>query len=82
MIRELSELSNISPTTLSMIENNHCRNHDVKIIKRIAEALSQPVWFIGCYDLLPNDSLGEQIRKVRLFNGQYISEFATDLGID
>jgi len=80
--QNLSELSGISLTTLSKIENNHCLNHDVKVIKRLAEALHQPIWFIGCYDLLPNDSLGEQIRRMRLNNGQYIQELADELGID
>jgi len=81
-MQELSELSGISLTTLSKIENNHCLNHNVKVIKRLADALHQPIWFIGCYDLLPNDSLGDQIRRMRLHNGQYIQELANELGID
>jgi len=44
--------------------------------------LSQPIWFIGCYDLLPEDTLQACIRKVRLFRGQYVCEFASDLGLD
>jgi len=81
-INELSALSGISLTTLSKMENNRCRNHDVKVIKRLAEALDQPIWFIGSYDLLPKNSLGEQIRKMRLYKGQYIQELADELGID
>ena len=81
-MNELSVLSGISLTTLSKMENNRCRNHDVKVIKRLAEALDQPTWFIGCYDLFPENRLGEQIRKMRLYKGQYIQELADELGID
>jgi len=81
-MNNLSVLSGLSLTTLSKIENNRCRNHDVKVIKRLAEALDQPIWFMGCYDLLPETSLGDRIRKMRLYKGQYIQELATELVID
>jgi len=64
------------------MENNRCHNHNVKVINRLAEALDQPIWFIGCYDLLPETSLGEKIRKMRLYKGQYIQELADELGVD
>jgi len=81
-IRQLAQSSGVSEATISKIENLHSTGQDVQVIKRLSVALSQPIWFIGCYDLLPDDTHSSIMRKVRLFRGQYVCEFAADLDID
>lgn len=50
--------------------------------RALAAALKQPVWFLGCYDALPEDLLGQRIRKARLYEGLTKKEFADRLGVN
>lgn len=51
-------------------------------VRALAEALKQPVWFLGCYELLPEDTLGQRIRKARLYHGLTKKEFANRFGVN
>ena len=49
-------------------------------VRALADALNQPSWFLGCYEMLLEDMLGQRIRKVRLYQGFTTREFATKSG--
>lgn len=50
-------------------------------VRALAKALEQPIWFLGCYEVLPEDTLGQRIRKARLYHGLTKKEFADKLGL-
>ena len=50
-------------------------------VRALAKALEQLIWFLGCYEVLPEDTLGQRIRKARLYHGLTKKEFADKLGL-
>ena len=38
--------------------------------------------FLGCYEKLPEDTLGQRIRKTRLYHGLTKKEFSDRLGVN
>ena len=81
-IRGLANLSTISEVTISKTENKPGFKHRVGTIRTLAHALGQPIWFVGCYELLNEDTFGAALKKLRLSAGLYPYEMANQLGVD
>ncbi len=79
-IASLAKLASLSTVSISKIENGG--NFKVTTIKSLASALSQPIWFLGCYEQLPESTFGERILKARLYHGMTIEEFAAASGFN
>lgn len=79
-ISSLAKLASLSTVSISKIENGG--NFKVTTIKSLAAALSQHIWFLGCYDQLAESTLGERILKARLYHGMTIEEFAQASGFN
>lgn len=61
-IVDVARAAGLSSATVSKVENGR-QIPIVVTVRALAEALKQPVWFLGCYEVLPEDSLGQRIRK-------------------
>lgn len=80
-IVDLARAAGLSSATVSKVENGR-QIPIVVTVRALAEALKQPIWFLGCCDALPEDSLGQRIRKARLYHGLTKKEFADRLGVN
>ncbi|MZP43493.1 helix-turn-helix domain-containing protein [Heliobacterium gestii] len=79
-IRELAAASGVTEATISYIENNHGQP-TLRVLKKLSAVLDVSLDYLGCYDLLPEESLGQKIKKYRLMSGLTINEFATLIGV-
>ncbi|MZP31366.1 helix-turn-helix domain-containing protein, partial [Heliobacterium undosum] len=79
-VHELSSASDVTEATISYIENNHGQP-TLRVLKKLSVVLDVSLSFLGCYDLLPEESIGQRVRKHRLMNGLTIREFATLIGV-
>ena len=68
-------------STVSKVENGR-QIPIVVTVRALASVLKQPIWFLGCYEVLPEDTLGQRIRKARLYEGLTKKEFADRLGVN
>lgn len=80
-IVDVARAACLSSATVSKVENGR-QIPVVVTVRALAEALEQPVWFLGCYEVLPEDTLGQRIRKARLYHGLTKKEFADRLGVN
>lgn len=80
-IIDLATVSGLSVPTISCVENNRGKflPSNVKLLSSI---LKVPIWYLGCYDLLPEETIGQKIRKSRLYYGQTIEEYSHDIKIN
>jgi transcriptional regulator with XRE-family HTH domain len=53
----------------------------VPTLQSLANALKSTVWYLGCFEALPEDTMGQKIKKARLFQGLTRAEFAQRLGV-
>ncbi|MTV47781.1 helix-turn-helix domain-containing protein [Heliobacillus mobilis] len=79
--QELSEASGVNKATIGSIENDR-HKPELRILKLLAKPLGLSAWYLGCYDLLPEDTLGQRIKKIRLMNECTLAEFAKLVGVD
>ncbi|MFS8514879.1 MAG: helix-turn-helix domain-containing protein, partial [Planifilum fulgidum] len=67
-IKELSVITGISTTSISKMENNHSRP-SLPNLRTLAQALDVSVAYLGCFENLPEQTIGQRIRKARLYHG-------------
>ncbi|WP_221626789.1 helix-turn-helix domain-containing protein, partial [Cohnella lubricantis] len=77
----LSQLSGVSATTISCLERG-IHGAALSNIRRFAEVLDVSIEFLGCFENLPQKTLGQKIKKVRLLQGLQLNEFAALVGVD
>jgi transcriptional regulator with XRE-family HTH domain len=80
-IVRLTQLSGVSVQSVSLAEHGHI-NVDPRTLRKYAAALNVTISFLGCYDDLPKETVGQRIRKARLSQGLLISELAALLEVD
>lgn len=79
-IDRLAEITGLSPTTISNIENDKQRP-SLPNLRIISEALGASVGHLGCFESLPESTFAEKIKKYRLMHGLTKKEFADMLNI-
>jgi len=77
-IRELAFRSNMSPETISYLESGTV-SPSFPTLCKLSSALDVPIWYLGCFELLPKNNLGEKIFKARHYHGMIRKEFAKKL---
>lgn len=80
-IRDLARVTGLTTATISDIEAGETFPR-LPVLRRLAEAVSVPVWFLGHFEQLPENTLAERIRKARLCHGLTLEKMACALGID
>lgn len=79
-IRELALNIEISPKQLGLIENN-LSIPSLPTLKTTSELLDAPVSYLGCYENMLDNTLGQKIKKARFFHGLTTQEVAKQWGV-
>jgi transcriptional regulator with XRE-family HTH domain len=78
---DLIKLTGLSQAMLSQIEQDKS-TPTIPTIRKIARALKEPIFYIGCYDHMPETTFAEQLKKARYYHGFTIPEAAQFLGVN
>ncbi|MCE5284539.1 MAG: transcriptional regulator [Pelosinus sp.] len=79
-IRTVAKKANVSEVTVSKIE--HGKPAEITTLKKLSIVLKQPVYILGCFENLPEDTLPQQIRKARLWHGLTKRDFWALIGVN
>lgn len=79
---ELAELAGLTPEEISHIERGFIKIPKPKTVKKLAKVLSKPIWYLGCYDKLPEKTIGQKLKKARLYHAHTLSDAAKYLGVN
>lgn len=80
-ITELAKAAGISFMAMSYIERN-IHAPSLPTLKKLSALLDLPISYLGCFEDLPERTLGERIRKARVYNGMTIRELAAYFCVD
>lgn len=80
-IEDLAKISGITKFELGKIERGE-RNPSIATLRKLSQVLKVPIAYLGCFEQLPEDTLGQRIIKARLFHGFTQREFAKILCIN
>ncbi|WP_312421827.1 helix-turn-helix domain-containing protein [Anaerospora hongkongensis] len=79
-IVDLARAAGLNSATVSKVENGR-QIPIVVTFRALAETLKQPVWFLGGYDVLPEDTLGSALEKHGCITGSLRRILQTGLGL-
>ncbi|UZQ84327.1 helix-turn-helix domain-containing protein [Thermoanaerobacter sp. RKWS2] len=80
-IKDLAEASGMSETAIGNLENNK-KTPRIESLRRLSKVLNVPIFYLGCFEQLPENTLGQRIMKARLFHGFTSQEFAKILNVN
>lgn len=81
LIKTLAAKIGIDAAHLSQLEAKTTGTAVMKTLRKLATELQQPVWFLGCFENMPEDTFFEKLEKARCYHGHTKLEMATELGI-
>ncbi|MFC7443069.1 helix-turn-helix domain-containing protein [Laceyella putida] len=77
----MAKAAGLSDAAISDIENNKSKP-TITTLRRISRVLGETISYLGCFELLPENTLGQKIKKARLYHGLTKEEFAKLLSVD
>lgn len=80
-MRELARASGVSVTSIGYIERNVVAA-SLPTLRKLSQVLKEPVHFLGCFETMPEETLGQRIIKARMYHGLLVKEAATLLNVD
>ena len=80
-IEDLAKASGITKFEIGKIERDE-RKPSIATLRKFSQVLKVPIAYLGCFEQLPEDTLGQRIIKARLFHGFTQREFAKILGVN
>ncbi|MFW9331738.1 helix-turn-helix domain-containing protein [Paenibacillus polymyxa] len=80
-IRELAVRVGVTSQTISIAERNVCPPK-IGTVRKLAKVLKQPIWYVGCYENMSENTLGEKIKKARHYHGLTKVEAGIRLGVN
>jgi transcriptional regulator with XRE-family HTH domain len=80
-IAKLAEIAGLSVSTIGDAEGGRV-TPSLPVLRKLARALDVSVAYLGCFEKLPEETLGQRIRKARLCKGLMKVEFAQVLGVN
>lgn len=81
-ITDVANQTGLRFETLSRLENGHTLWLKTLTLRLLTKVLKQPAYFLGCFDLFPTDTLGQHIKKARLYHCLNIEKFSVELKVD
>lgn len=78
-IRELAKKAGLTRNTIWRFETE--KSLTLPTLRKLAQALDVPIAYLGCFENLPENTLGQRITKARLSHGFTKKEFAEILGV-
>lgn len=80
LIKTLAAKAGITPVCLSNIERQ-VTSVENTTLRKICLALEQPIWFLGCFENMPEDTFFEKLEKARCYYGHTKVEMAKEIGV-
>ena len=80
-IRDLCAVTGLSDVTIKNLESDKF-NASLPNLRKFAKVLKVSIEYLGCFEMLPENTLAQRITKARLFHGLTKEEFAQIIGVD
>lgn len=80
-IRDLASITGLNCATIGRIEAGK-EPASMPTLRILSQTLDVPIPYLGGFETLPEETLGQRIRKARLFHGLAKVEFARAIGVD
>ncbi|MGQ7277455.1 helix-turn-helix domain-containing protein [Brevibacillus thermoruber] len=80
LLVDLATATGLSVRSLRLAEQNKS-SVSPSNLKKLSEALGVSVAYLGCFEILPEHTLGQRIKKARLYHGYNKREFGKKLGV-
>ncbi|UYZ15190.1 helix-turn-helix domain-containing protein [Brevibacillus sp. WF146] len=74
LLVDLAAATGLSVRSLRLAEQNKSTVSPPNL-RRLSEALAVPIAYLGCFENLPEQTLGQRIKKARLYHGYNKREF-------
>lgn len=81
VIRDLAKEVKMTPEAISYLESG-INTASLQTLRKLAKALEVPIAYLGCFEKLPEDTLGQRITKARLYHGLTKKEMAHAISVD
>lgn len=81
-IKYLAKVANVNEVTVSKYEKDAIKNHTLSILRKLSQALNISMKYLSDYNQLPENTLGQKIRKYRLLKGLDYEELAKKVNLD
>lgn len=81
-MQALADKAGLSVITISNIERKRKHLGSLDTLKVLAKVLNTTIEHLGCFDLLPDKTLGQRITKQRLARGWTKKQLAQQLGVN
>lgn len=78
---DLASITGLCTRTIGLVESNK-QIASPPTLRLLSKALDVPISFLGCFEQLPETTLGNRITKARLYHGYTKREFALLLDVD
>jgi transcriptional regulator with XRE-family HTH domain len=80
-IRELAELTGLTTTSISYLENGKTKP-SLYNLRKLSQTLGADISYLGCFENMPETTLGDKIKKARMYHGKTIIDLAKSIGVD
>lgn len=81
LIKTLAAKVGINAVHLSQLERSTTSIAMMKTLCKLATELEQPIWFLGCFENMPEETFFEKVEKARCYHGHTKVEMAAELGV-
>ncbi|WP_283248949.1 helix-turn-helix domain-containing protein [Paenibacillus antibioticophila] len=80
-MKELSQVAEISITSIGYIERNVVVA-SLPTLRKLSKCLKEPIHFLGCFEGMPEDTIGQRFKKARYYRGLLGREAADLICVD
>jgi transcriptional regulator with XRE-family HTH domain len=80
-LKELSSLSNISYNYITALESGRYKPN-FRVLNKLSQILDKPVFYLGCFEDMPEETSEDKFRKSRYYNGDTRKNLAVKLGLN
>lgn len=80
-MKEIADQIGISMTAIGKIERG-VTTPSLPTLRNISLILERPISYLGCFENLPQESLGQKLKKARLYQGLFVTEVANIFNVN
>ena len=82
LIKTLAAKVGINPATLRNIERKANYSIEMRTLRRLASELDKPIWYLGCFENMLEDTFFDRLEKARCYHGHTKVEMAAEIGVN
>lgn len=80
-ITDLAAAAGMATATISDLEADK-KAPAFPTLRKLSQVLEMPIAFLGCFESMPEETLGQRITKARHYHGLMITEMAKAVGVN